>query len=41
MKVKQTIKSLQEKRKFYESQIDYYNTYVKTCIDNLQQKKSK
>lgn len=38
MKIKQTIKSLQEKRKFCESQIDYYNRYVKTCLDNLQQK---
>ena len=38
MKIKQTIQSLQEKRKFYESQIDYYNRYVKTCIDNLQKK---
>ncbi|CAG2216724.1 unnamed protein product [Mytilus edulis] len=38
MKIKQTLKGLQEKRKFYESQIDYYNRYVKTCIDNLQKK---
>ncbi|KAK3096452.1 hypothetical protein FSP39_000292 [Pinctada imbricata] len=40
LRVKGTLKSLLEKRAFYESQIDYYNRYVKTCIDNLQQKNS-
>ncbi|OWF47735.1 ras GTPase-activating-like protein IQGAP1 isoform X2 [Mizuhopecten yessoensis] len=38
MRVRTTLKGLQEKRTFYESQIDYYNRYVKTCIENLQQK---
>ncbi|XP_052795267.1 ras GTPase-activating-like protein IQGAP1 [Mya arenaria] len=33
-----TLKSLTEKRMFYESQVDYYNQYVKTCTENLQQK---
>lgn len=38
MRIRSTLKGLQEKRKFYESQIDYYNRYVKTCMENLQQK---
>ncbi|XP_060062495.1 ras GTPase-activating-like protein IQGAP1 [Ylistrum balloti] len=38
MRIRSTLKSLQEKRTFYESQIDYYNRYVKTCMENLQQK---
>ncbi|BFY98703.1 hypothetical protein BsWGS_01743 [Bradybaena similaris] len=37
-RLRATIKSLSEKRTFYESQIDYYNQYVKTCLDNLQNK---
>ncbi|CAG5135114.1 unnamed protein product, partial [Candidula unifasciata] len=37
-RLRTTIKSLSEKRTFYESQIDYYNQYVKTCLDNLQNK---
>uniref|UniRef100_A0A0B7B822 Ras GTPase-activating-like protein IQGAP1 n=1 Tax=Arion vulgaris TaxID=1028688 RepID=A0A0B7B822_9EUPU len=37
-RLRSTIKSLSEKRTFYESQIDYYNQYVKTCLDNLQNK---
>ncbi|XP_012941932.1 ras GTPase-activating-like protein IQGAP1 isoform X2 [Aplysia californica] len=41
MRLRATIKSLSEKRTFYESQIDYYNQYVKTCMDNLQQKTKK
>lgn len=35
MKLKATLKSLSSKRSFYEEQIDYYNQYVKTCLDNL------
>lgn len=38
MRVRETVRSLQEKRMFYESQIDYYNRYVQKCIENLQQK---
>ncbi|CAL1534099.1 unnamed protein product [Lymnaea stagnalis] len=38
MRLRATLKSLSEKRTFYESQIDYYNQYVKTCMDNLQSK---
>nr|KAI8756299.1 ras GTPase-activating-like protein IQGAP1 isoform X2 [Biomphalaria glabrata] len=41
MRLRSTIKSLSEKRTFYESQIDYYNQYVKTCLDNLQSKSKK
>ncbi|KAK6188369.1 hypothetical protein SNE40_004554 [Patella caerulea] len=43
LRLRGAIKSLNEKRTFYESQIDYYNQYVKTCLQNLQQtgKKSK
>ncbi|XP_061172402.1 ras GTPase-activating-like protein IQGAP1 isoform X1 [Saccostrea echinata] len=38
MRVRETVKSLQAKRAFYESQIDYYNRYVQKCIENLQQR---
>ena len=38
LRVRNTLNSLNEKRTFYESQIDYYNQYVKTCLDNLQHK---
>nr|KAG5685671.1 hypothetical protein BaRGS_014478 [Batillaria attramentaria] len=38
LRVRNTLNSLNEKRAFYESQIDYYNQYVKTCLDNLQHK---
>ncbi|KAK7450216.1 hypothetical protein BaRGS_00039964 [Batillaria attramentaria] len=41
LRVRNTLNSLNEKRAFYESQIDYYNQYVKTCLDNLQHKSNK
>jgi len=41
MRLRTTIKSLSDKRTFYESQIDYYNQYVKTCMDSLQHKSKK
>ncbi|XP_070211492.1 ras GTPase-activating-like protein IQGAP1 isoform X2 [Littorina saxatilis] len=41
LRVRNTLNSLNEKRTFYESQIDYYNQYVKTCLDNLQSKSKK
>ncbi|XP_048258787.1 ras GTPase-activating-like protein IQGAP1 isoform X2 [Haliotis rufescens] len=41
MRLRTTCKSLANKRSFYESQIDYYNQYVKTCLANLQQKAKK
>ncbi|KAL8562627.1 hypothetical protein ACOMHN_011199 [Nucella lapillus] len=41
LRLRNTLNSLNEKRTFYESQIDYYNQYVKTCLDNLQHKSKK
>ncbi|RUS77832.1 hypothetical protein EGW08_014406 [Elysia chlorotica] len=41
IRLKATINSLSEKRTFYESQIDFYNKYVKTCMDSFQQKDRK
>lgn len=32
-KLKTTLKSLSQKRTFFEEQINYYNQYVKTCLD--------
>ena len=37
-KLRVTVKCLGDKRQFYESQVDYYNQYVRTCNENLQQK---
>uniref|UniRef100_H0X9E7 IQ motif containing GTPase activating protein 2 n=1 Tax=Otolemur garnettii TaxID=30611 RepID=H0X9E7_OTOGA len=33
-KLQQTLKALNEKAAFYEEQINYYDTYIKTCLDN-------
>lgn len=33
--VKVTEQRLAEKTNFYEEQVDYYNTYIKTCLENL------
>lgn len=41
LRIRNTLNSLNEKRTFYESQIDYYNQYVKTCLDSLQNKSKK
>ncbi|XP_025077670.1 ras GTPase-activating-like protein IQGAP1 isoform X2 [Pomacea canaliculata] len=41
LRLRNTFNSLNEKRAFYESQIDYYNQYVKTCLENLQDKSKK
>ncbi len=38
VRLRQTLKGLATKRAFYEEQIDYYNQYVKTCLDNLSSK---
>ncbi|XP_069463247.1 ras GTPase-activating-like protein IQGAP3 isoform X1 [Ambystoma mexicanum] len=35
VKLKQTSQGLNSKTTFYEEQIDYYNQYIKTCLDNL------
>ncbi|KAL5004093.1 hypothetical protein ScPMuIL_017549 [Solemya velum] len=37
-RLRRTLEDLNKKRAFYESQIDYYNEYVKTCLENLQKK---
>lgn len=34
-KLGQTLQSLQTKSQFYEEQIDYYNQYIRVCLDNL------
>ena len=37
-KLKETVENLNSKEKFYEEQIDYYNQYIKVCLDNLAKK---
>ncbi|KAG2470894.1 IQGA1 protein, partial [Polypterus senegalus] len=38
IKLQQTNAALNSKTSFYEVQIDYYNQYIKTCMDNLASK---
>uniref|UniRef100_A0A668ADD5 IQ motif containing GTPase activating protein 1 n=1 Tax=Myripristis murdjan TaxID=586833 RepID=A0A668ADD5_9TELE len=38
VKLQQTNAALNSKTKFYNVQIDYYNQYIKTCMDNLASK---
>ncbi|XP_027460637.1 ras GTPase-activating-like protein IQGAP2 isoform X1 [Zalophus californianus] len=40
-KLQQTLKALNEKAAFYEEQINYYDTYIKTCLDNLKRRNSR
>uniref|UniRef100_A0A8C8SIM1 IQ motif containing GTPase activating protein 3 n=1 Tax=Pelusios castaneus TaxID=367368 RepID=A0A8C8SIM1_9SAUR len=35
VKLQQTLHRLNSKTMFYEEQIDYYNQYIQTCLDNL------
>ncbi len=35
-RLKATMQSLEKKRRFYEDQVAYYNTYLKRCLANLQ-----
>ncbi|NWI46259.1 IQGA3 protein, partial [Picathartes gymnocephalus] len=35
LKLRQSLEGLDAKTLFYEQQIDYYNQYIKTCLDNL------
>ncbi|NWR39034.1 IQGA1 protein, partial [Tachuris rubrigastra] len=35
LKLRQTLHGLDAKTLFYEEQVDYYNRYIKTCLDNL------
>ncbi|KFW69388.1 Ras GTPase-activating-like IQGAP2, partial [Pygoscelis adeliae] len=41
VKLQQTLSALNSKTAFYEEQINYYNTYIKTCLDNLTRKNSR
>uniref|UniRef100_A0A8D0H7B2 IQ motif containing GTPase activating protein 2 n=1 Tax=Sphenodon punctatus TaxID=8508 RepID=A0A8D0H7B2_SPHPU len=41
MKLQQTLNALNSKKAFYEDQVNYYNTYIKTCLDNLTRKNSR
>lgn len=40
-KLQQTLLALNKKAAFYEEQINYYDTYIKTCLDNLNRKNSR
>lgn len=40
-KLQQTLNALNKKAAFYEDQINYYDTYIKTCVDNLKRKNSR
>uniref|UniRef100_A0A8C0WY28 Ras-GAP domain-containing protein n=1 Tax=Castor canadensis TaxID=51338 RepID=A0A8C0WY28_CASCN len=40
-RLQQTLNALNEKAAFYEEQINYYDTYIKTCLDNLKRKSIK
>lgn len=37
-KLQQTLLALNKKAAFYEEQINYYDTYIKACLDNLNRK---
>ncbi|XP_041856233.1 ras GTPase-activating-like protein IQGAP2 [Melanotaenia boesemani] len=39
-KLQQTLTALNSKTTFYQEQMNYYDTYIKTCLDNLNRKKS-
>ncbi|CAH2297228.1 ras GTPase-activating IQGAP2 isoform X1, partial [Pelobates cultripes] len=41
VKLQQTLSALNSKTAFFEDQINYYNTYIKTCLDNLTRKNSR
>uniref|UniRef100_A0A4W4ENL8 IQ motif containing GTPase activating protein 2 n=1 Tax=Electrophorus electricus TaxID=8005 RepID=A0A4W4ENL8_ELEEL len=38
VKLQQTLSALNSKAAFYQDQINYYDTYIKTCLDNLNRK---
>ncbi|XP_058512393.1 ras GTPase-activating-like protein IQGAP2 isoform X3 [Ochotona princeps] len=40
-KLQQTLLALNKKAAFYEEQINYYDTYIKACLDNLNRKNSR
>lgn len=35
LKLRQTLRALDAKTSFYEEQIDYYNQYIRSCLDGL------
>uniref|UniRef100_A0AAR2JAQ0 IQ motif containing GTPase activating protein 2 n=1 Tax=Pygocentrus nattereri TaxID=42514 RepID=A0AAR2JAQ0_PYGNA len=41
VKLQQTLNALNSKAAFYQDQINYYDTYIKTCLDNLNRKSIK
>uniref|UniRef100_H0XNB5 RasGAP protein C-terminal domain-containing protein n=1 Tax=Otolemur garnettii TaxID=30611 RepID=H0XNB5_OTOGA len=40
-KLQQTLKAFDEKAAFYEEQINYYDTYIKTHLDNFKRKNTR
>lgn len=38
VKLQQTYAALNSKATFYGEQVDYYKSYIKTCLDNLASK---
>ncbi|XP_054629890.1 ras GTPase-activating-like protein IQGAP2 [Dunckerocampus dactyliophorus] len=41
VKLQQTLLALNSKTTFYQEQMNYYDTYIKTCLDNLNRKNSR
>ncbi|XP_077417790.1 ras GTPase-activating-like protein IQGAP2 [Vanacampus margaritifer] len=41
VKLQQTLLALNSKTAFYQEQMNYYDTYIKTCLDNLNRKHSR
>uniref|UniRef100_A0A668AUD9 IQ motif containing GTPase activating protein 2 n=1 Tax=Myripristis murdjan TaxID=586833 RepID=A0A668AUD9_9TELE len=41
LKLQQTLTALNSKAAFYQEQMNYYDTYIKTCLDNLNRKNSR
>ncbi|XP_066512297.1 ras GTPase-activating-like protein IQGAP2 [Hoplias malabaricus] len=41
VKLQQTLSALNSKASFYQDQINYYDTYIKTCLDNLNRKNAR
>ncbi|KAK1176523.1 ras GTPase-activating-like protein IQGAP1 [Acipenser oxyrinchus oxyrinchus] len=41
VKLQQTLNALNSKTAFYEDQVNYYDTYIKTCLDNLNRKNAR
>uniref|UniRef100_A0A3B4BD61 Ras-GAP domain-containing protein n=1 Tax=Periophthalmus magnuspinnatus TaxID=409849 RepID=A0A3B4BD61_9GOBI len=41
VKLQQTLRALNSKAAFYQDQMNYYDTYIKTCLDNLNRKNSR